>query len=431
MTTRPRIAYISRVVYPNPRAHALQTIQMAAAFARQTCDTHLFVRSLTASRDQIRQHYAIAEAPLRIWSLHVESLPPRLRRRYMHHYNSAIAATLALRPAWWRSRRQNVLFVRSPREFLYWGLARPYLWWLKDWLFVYEAHGVAGLDPEASLEENPFDLRRGPEGQLRQRQLRAMHNFDLLLTITQALADDLSRWSNGLLQPRVVRLTSALPRLPQPPVLRPFGDRVVLGYVGTIDTYRGVDRLLAAMRLLPENYVLRLVGRVPGRSDSGQGPEWLDDLLRDPHIGSKVDLHPLVPVDQVTEEIDNCDIVLQSASSDILTQRYASPIKSFDYMVRGKPIIAADVPCHRELLQDGVNARLYRYDDVEHLAACVKSLVEQPRQAEALARAAWEQSADYSYDARAQRILELVDEVWEERRCSRDRSVRDSHVSHL
>lgn len=416
MTTGYKIAYISRVIYPSPTAHALQTIQMAAAFARQTGDAHLFVRGLLASKEQIRQQYAIGEAPLRVWSLHANRLSSRLRSRYSHAniYNSTIAAILGLYPVWRRSSgRRKTLFVRGLGDFTYWGLAKPYLWWLRDWVFVYEAHDVAGLDPQTALEENPFELQDGSEGRRRQKQLRAMRNYDLVLTVTQTLADDLSGWSNGTLQPRVVRHASALPRLPQPPALRPFGDRVVLGYMGTVDTYRGVDKLLMAMRLLPPNYILRLVGRVPGRSDSGQGPKWLDDLLGDPDIRAKVELTPWVPMDKVTEEIDHCDIVLQPASSHILTLRYASPIKSFDYMVRGKPIVAADVPCHRELLQDGVNARLYQYNDVEHLAACIRSLAEQPRQAEAIARAAWEQAASYSYDVRAQRILELVDEVGE------------------
>ena len=411
-----RIAYISPLIYPSPTAQGLQTIQMAAAFARQTSDTHLFVRSLVASREQVRQQYAAGGSSLRIWSLHVDFLRSFLRRRYMHNYNSAIAVILALHPAWWRaSRRRKVLFVRSRREFLYWGLARPRLWWLRDWIFVYEAHDVAGLDPEASLENNPFDLQTGPEAQLRQRHLQAMCNFDLLLTVTQELADDLSRWSNGMLQPHVVRHASALPRLPRLPELHAFGSRVVLGYVGAIDQERGVDSLVAAMRGLSDRFMLRLVGRFREPIASGQRPAWLSVLLNDPAIRTKVELVPPVPVGQVAEEIDRCDILLQPASDHVISLRYRAPLKLFDYMVRGKPIIAADVPCHKELLQDGVNACLYRYDDVEHLAACIKSLAEQPRQAAAIARVAWEQAAGYSYDARARRILELVDEVWEHR----------------
>ena len=41
-------------------------------------------------------------------------------------------------------------------------------------------------------------------------------------------------------------------------------------------------------------------------------------------------------------------------------------------------------------------ARIYRPGDPEDLAACIMSLVEQPRQAEAIARVAWEQ---FQYDS--------------------------------
>jgi glycosyltransferase involved in cell wall biosynthesis len=138
----------------------------------------------------------------------------------------------------------------------------------------------------------------------------------------------------------------------------------------------------------------------------------LDELLRDSKIGPKVEIVPPVPVAQVVDEIDQCDIMLQPAGSYPHTTDYAAPLKLFDYMVRGKPIVAADVPCHREIVQDGFNASLYRHGDVPHLAACVKSLVAHPEYAAAIARRTWEHSADYSYDCRAERILELVDEFW-------------------
>lgn len=418
MGYKHKIAYVSRVIYPKPVAHALQTIRMAAAFADHTGDAHLFVRGLTTSQEHIRRQYAIGDSPLRIWSLRANRLPQRLRRYYDHpfSYNSMIAAILGLHPTWWGGDGQRkVLFVRSLRELLYWGLARRHLWWMSDWAFVYEAHDVAGLDPSASLEENPFDVPDGSEGRPRQRLLRALCNYDLIVCVTQALADDLRRWTNGTLQPYVVRHASALPRLPRPPELRPFGDRVVLGYIGTIDRERGVDSLIAAMRWLPKQFVLRLVGRIPERRSNGQRPAWLDDLLNEPTIRGKVELVPPVPISQVVQEIDLCDILLQPASDDIISIRYRAPLKLFDYMIRGKPIVAADVACHRELLQDNVNACLYRHGDAQHLAACIMSLVEHPQQAEVIARTAWEQSAEYTYDARARHILELIDEVWERR----------------
>ena len=419
-TTQNTIAYISRLIYPDPAANALQTIRMAAAFADLSGDAHLFVHDLVEREEHIREQYALNGSGLKIWPLHAKGWPAFVYRNAKARfliYNSVLGIILAVHPAWRRtSGRRRILFVRSRLESVFWGLMRSYLPWFRKWTFVYEAHDVAGLRTQAALEENPFDLRDGFEGRRRQRQLRAMKGFDLILCVTQALADDLKRWSNGTLQPYVIRHASGLPRLRQPPVLRRIGDRVVLGYTGTIDQLRGVDILIKAMLHLPEGYVLRLVGRIQGQMADGRRPGWINELLSQPDIGEKVELVRPVPADRVADEIDRCHIMLQPSSDEIISFRYRAPLKLFDYMVRGKPIVAAGVPCHLELLQDGSNARIYRPGDTEDLAACILSLVEQPRQAQAIARMAWEQSVDYTYDVRAKRILELVDEVWEMRR---------------
>ena len=94
-----KFAYVSRLIYPNPAANALQTLQMAAALARQAGDTHLFVHDLHASEGQIRQQYAIGETPLRIWRLHAKYWPSHIyesgKARFLT-YNSAVATILTL-----------------------------------------------------------------------------------------------------------------------------------------------------------------------------------------------------------------------------------------------------------------------------------------------------------------------------------------------
>ena len=411
-----RIIDIGVTGYPNLTAHANQSMQMACAFARQRQEAEFYVRHLNEPETVVRGQYpGASDSPLVIHNMRMNRVSQRLAARVIPTYilfNSQIALRLLTRRG---SAQRQILFVRSWRERLFWGQIRQYFPTFRKWIFICEAHDMAGLKPEMALEENPFKSSHEPERNRRQRALQTMTNFDLFLCVTRALSDDLKRWSDGRLRPYVLPNASGLPRLPEPPAVRISRERVVLGYVGTVDQYRGVDKVLIALRVLPSNYRLRIVGRIPERSDSGQGPEWLEKLLQDPNVKSRVELVPPVPAARVAHEIDRCDIVLQPASSHIFTLRYACPLKSIDYAVRGKPIVAADVPCHRELLQDGVNARLYRHEDPMDLAACIQSLVDQPRQAQAIARAAWEQSADYNYDARARRILELADRVRERR----------------
>lgn len=373
---------------------------MASAFACQTGNTHLFVHDLADSEDRIRQRYAINGSPLQIWPLHTGYWPyPFNRYAKAQIYNFAVAAILGFHPTWWRaSGRRKVLFVRSRLEFLFWGLMKPYLWWLRDWILIYEAHNLE-LDTAGDREKR------------RLRTRHALQNYDLVICTTHSLAQDISALTLGTAKCKVVTLCTGLQRLDQPPVVTLSPTRVVLGYIGTIDLLHGVDELFEAVKLLPKHYVLRLVGWARTDADAH-----LERWLRDTEVSGRVEIVPPVDYYEVADEIDACDIVLVPAGNTVHSRNYRSPLKLFDYMARGKPIVAANVPSHMELLEDGKNARLYWPGDTEDLAACILSLVEQPRQARAIARMAWEQSVDYTYDVRAKRILELVDEVWEMRR---------------
>ena len=422
-----KIAYVSHVVYPSPAAHALQMIQMAAAFARQTGDTYLFVQDLDDTEDQIRRQYDIEGSPLRIRSLHAKRWPPCISRsgkRIYLTYNSAVATKLVLHPGWWpQPKRRRVLFVRSRRERLYWGSVRPHLWPLRDWAFVTEIHDdlsqMFGFDAQGIDVDDPELPAEAQASTVYRRTKRALAQFDLVFCPTDAAANDMANWTEGLVRPIVLRHASGLSRPRRPPPLWQDEERIVVGYTGTIDRIRGVGQLVEALRLLSPRFSLRLVGGIAGQAENGQVPAWFGELLADHDVGTRVQVVPRVPYREVGSVIEGCDIMLVPAGDNLHVRRYAAPLKLFDYMVCGKPIVAADVPCHREVLQNGVNASLYRHNDVEHLAACIRELGERPRSAEALARAAWAQSVEYNYDARAERVLGLVDDVQKRTRWSR------------
>jgi len=395
-----KLAYVHSMTYPSVEANALQAIKMASAFSTLV-DTTFIMPGLKTSKLVLQHQYDLPDSPLKIRSLYLERFPNMLRS----NYDKFISLYIRFHPSWVMFKGQKILYVRDPRELNFWGLQREHQAWLRDWIFIFEAHDVVGLDPSQFQGSNPFDLINGIEGQRRQELLRALLNFDLVVCVTQALADDLNSWSNNKIRTQVVRHASSLQRVPRPPQIRSFDHKIVLGYIGTIDQYRGVNLLLDAMRLLPQNYSLRLVGRF--RQEKGVDPNWLNKYMEDPQISTRVDVIGAVPTREVAAEIDRCDIVLQPASSDLIDARYASPMKSYDYMVRGKPIVAADVPGHHELFRDGENAILYRLEP-ECLAESIKRLVNHPDLAEKIATAGWEQSIEYTYQRRAAKILSFV-----------------------
>ena len=64
MQPKFRVAYVSRLTYPDQAANALQTIHMASAFAQQTGDGHLFVADLKKPEDQVLRQYSLAQSLL-------------------------------------------------------------------------------------------------------------------------------------------------------------------------------------------------------------------------------------------------------------------------------------------------------------------------------------------------------------------------------
>jgi glycosyltransferase involved in cell wall biosynthesis len=408
-----KIAYIHTMTYPSAEANAIQAITMASAFSR-AADTTFFIPRLKTSISTLSQLYDISDAPLKIQPLYLDRFPSR----FGNWYSQFASLYLRFHPKWALFRGNKVLFVRSPKELIFWGVQRERHKWLKDWIFIFEAHDVLGMDPNTFQGGNPFELQNGFEKEYHQALLKALINFDLIICVTQALTDDLRSWTNNTIQPHLVRHASSLPRASTPAPIH-FQKKVVLGYVGTIDLYRGVNTLLEALQFLPHNYVLRLVGRI--KQEKGVDPSWLNSYMNDPLISDRVELINQVPVHAVAEEIDRCDIVLQPASHDTIDSRYASPLKSFDYMARGKPIIVADVPCHRELFQDGENGIFYRVGKPQHLAGRITNLVSHPDLAARIAQTGWKQSVDYTYQYRAEKILSLTQVHHKEKRYSSDK----------
>ncbi len=395
-----RLAYISRLNFPDPAANAGQTLQMAAALAGQAQRAALFVHDSSLPAAELERQYGLEGRRLELWPLHTRRWPAWLYNQGFFRflaYNSGVALTLGLHPRWRRAAPLKVLFVRSRLETLYWGLARPYLWWLRDWLFVCELHD---LPPHAPGE-------RGLEARRLHRMRRALANYDLVLAVTRSLAEDARRLGEGRVDPVVAPLCSGLPRLTAPPPPPAPGECIRLGYTGALDRAHGLPDLLQAVKLLPEGFVLRLVGRVR------------EDLRLELEVAAaagRLELVPHLPYAQIAAEIDACHFALAPAGDGVHSTRYRSPLKIFDYLARGKPILAADVPAHRELLQEGRQALFYRPGDPRDLAQKILALAADPGRARALAAGAWELSEGHTYEARARSLARLFEQAQARRR---------------
>ncbi len=170
----------------------------------------------------------------------------------------------------------------------------------------------------------------------------------------------------------------------------------VLGFVGFVRDWHGLDTVIRGMAAHPET---RVVFRVVGEGPAKPG---LEGLAAELGVADRVRFAGLVPHENVPETVAGFDIALQPRSVD-----YASPLKIFDYMAAGRAIVAPDQPNIREVLEDGRTALLFDPARPEAMWEAVARLLADPALRERLGRAARAEleQRDYTWRGNAARIV--------------------------
>jgi glycosyltransferase involved in cell wall biosynthesis len=100
-------------------------------------------------------------------------------------------------------------------------------------------------------------------------------------------------------------------------------------------------------------------------------------------------------------------LLLPNSARSQESVRYTSPIKLFEYMASGIPIVASDLPSLREILNEG-NSVLVPPDDAEGLARGLIGILKDPARAAALSKKARADVEPLTWDDRAKKILKFI-----------------------
>jgi glycosyltransferase involved in cell wall biosynthesis len=134
-------------------------------------------------------------------------------------------------------------------------------------------------------------------------------------------------------------------------------------------------------------------------------------LIASRGLGLRTEMPGTLPQPRVAAELRRAAVVAVPFLKSGMTERHTSPIKLFEALAAGRPIVATDLPSSREVLRDGETALLAPPGDASALAAAIRRLLEDRALAERLARAAWDEAPQYSWDARARKLLALMEDV--------------------
>ncbi len=393
-----RLVYLANVRLPTEKAHGWQIMKMCEAFASSGSDVSLWVprrrqedAALTGADPfayySIPEVFAIRTLP----NVDLVAMEPRLpaaaaRRTIQAH---AFAwELLAARAA--RAARPDLVFTRD--------ITTAY--WLSKLRVpgAFSVHALPGAGGGRLLRR--IAARREP------RLIVALTPFIREALVDLRFAPDRVVVEGDAVDPEPYR---SLP--PTDEARRWLGlptDRPIVGYVGRFHTFhqeKGLPQLVESMANVPS-----IRGREPllvcvgGPMD--RVPSYMEVARRSGVPQGRLRFVDRVPNAHVPLWIRAFDQAVVPYPSSPHFALAISPLKVFEYMAAGAPIVATDLPSLRVVLEHGRNAWLVDPDDPGALAAGIGRLLMDPRLAGQLAEEARRTVEPLTWRARADRILE-------------------------
>ena len=266
---------------------------------------------------------------------------------------------------------------------------------------------VAGLR-DADLQRlaaEVHDLPRTPER--RARLARDLARLPAVVTISRALCDDLVGLGvpadRILVAPDGVHVArhTDMPDAPSARRELHLPEAPTIAYAGQFFPWKGVDTLVEALGRVPEAQLL-LVG---GDKDNLPRVQALARQVAPGRVHFAGQLpHAAVPFHLAAGDI----VALPNSGREEISARYTSPLKLFEALASGRPVLASDIPSLREVLRHDENAWLVPPDDAEALAAGLAVLLGDARRSARLARRAQSEASRYDWAERGRRVARFL-----------------------
>lgn len=184
----------------------------------------------------------------------------------------------------------------------------------------------------------------------------------------------------------------------------------IIAYVGNFHTLgleKGLDTIVRAIPLIirqdkdatfyfvggPLNYAKPYISKLESMHIPAQHYHFLDRQ----------------PYENMHLWLAAADVLVMPLPSHPRFNRITSPLKVFEYMTSGRPMVISELPALRDVLVNERNALLVPPGDIEAFAKSVVQLLREPKLAAMLAEQAREDIRYRTWDARAKRIKDWVE----------------------
>jgi len=173
-----------------------------------------------------------------------------------------------------------------------------------------------------------------------------------------------------------------------------------VGFVGSLKPWHGIDTLLLALR--------DMSGEPPHLLIVGEGPmrEWIEEFVHSANMNNRVTLTGWVDNQSLPSYIQAMDIAV--APYPAMDDFYFSPLKLFEYLAMGVPVVASSLGQVNKIVKHNVNGLLCQAGDVRDLTEKLRRLADDPDLRKTMSKHAVDTAGERTWRCNAMDIIDIV-----------------------
>lgn len=374
-----KILYIAHIRLPTERAHGIQIMKMCGAFAHTGNNVELVIpkRYNHLTEDPFTYYGEEKRFNItKVFSFDFD-LGKLGRAKFWIQYTSFIISSIFYA----FKKRPDIIYVRE--------IALAFTLTLFGMKVVFEDHEL----PRSNLFVYGFFLRKI------KKKVIVAHNLEAVYKQLNVKKDSYTTIPNGVDVSEFSRLER------NKSVFKELGlkdNRQVVLYVGHFYTWKGVYTLLDSVSKISENATIVLVGGTVENMDD------INKYIFENNI-NRVMVKGFSPHKKVIQFIKSADVlVLPNTAKEKRSAMYTTPIKLFEYMTSGVPVVASDLPSFSKYLKNNENSLLFEPDNPRSLAEKVNILLEDNGIGEKISQKASKEVQEFTWQKRVKKILNFV-----------------------
>lgn len=379
-----KIVYVTSTRLPTEKAHGLATIKICEAFVGNGCEVEIIAPSLwRKDKGDIFKYYDIKDNFKIVKIPCIDLIPIKVFEKVAFILQS-ISFSFFLIPyiiLKYKNDIKNIIFFSHDYIPLY------FMTFLSNKVF-YDIHHFPG---DNFIYKRVMEKSFGFSSQTKWK--------------TKALSDKffinpkkIVYWPNGtdVNKFRVgISREMAKIELGIPP------DKKIVMYTGQLFNWKGVDSLIKSVKILPRDFLIYIVGGA--RSDVDNYKNSIMEASNERVIFVPFQPHHKIPLWLKAADV----LVLPNTGKQKVSLHYTSPMKLFEYMASGTPIVATRIPSIEEIVNEE-EVFFAEPDNPDSLAKQIQTAVTSGEIATKKGEKAMEVVSSYTWLARAKKIEDHI-----------------------